>query len=83
MKKSFCAAEVYKVSFQAKEQVAAACNVSADMIQSKFPGINDQQICDVIDGKYGMNGILVMCAISEAGHMDAYGQTADYTVQYA
>lgn len=84
MKKAYQNAEAYKVSFNAKEQVAAACDITADA--SMYPiGGGAVMACKEIGGKYGAFEDLGMCWVNGDGHMEDVGGSGayDFTVQYA
>lgn len=85
MKKNYVKAEAYKVNFNANEQVAAACNMTADMVASKYPlGDGSASACTEGGGKYGIAGTN-MCFVDGNGHFDgsAFGYgTFDFEVQY-
>lgn len=83
MMKAYCKAEIYKVSFNANEQVAAACSITPDA--SKYPlGGDGMMACTEEGGKYG-NGSGV-CFVNADGFFDArpfFPDTFQFEVQYA
>ena len=86
MKKAYRKAEAYKVSFNANEQVAAACNTTADAIATKYPlgGDPNNLACTEEGNKYGVGAGL--CFVDGNGFFDgeAFGfGTFQFEVQYA
>ena len=74
--KEYRSMEAYKVSFNAKEQVAAACAVWEQGGKYTSESLNGGTMCEVVGGKYGttqmpapldfMNGA---CFVSEGGDL--------------
>ncbi len=55
MKRTYRAMEAYKVSFNANEQVAAACNAVEEASKYNMPAAGGL-VCDTSGGKYGGEG---------------------------
>ncbi len=79
--KKYEAMEAYKVSFNAKEQVAAACEIWDN--GSKFAKADGTTACDVAGGKYIMKAYVALgkCLINEAGELQAGGMNASAKYQ--
>ncbi len=81
MKKAYNKAEAYKISFNATEQVAAACGVD---VSSKFIAeTQGMTMCSVEGDKYGVEG-WGSCLVNDDGTSSMFADWwAEEGIQYA